>query len=31
MIENYSQINKFYIIKRDLKKLEIHDCGEFEG
>nr|BFF39915.1 hypothetical protein BACY1_17200 [Tenacibaculum mesophilum] len=29
-IDNF-QINKFYIIKKNLKKLEIHDCGEFEG
>lgn len=29
-IDNF-QINKFYMIKRDLKKLETHDCGEFEG
>ncbi|MGG6229181.1 hypothetical protein [Tenacibaculum sp. SDUM215027] len=29
-VDNF-QINKFYMIKRDLKKLEIHDCGDFEG
>ncbi|MDP2542588.1 hypothetical protein CSC81_09325 [Tenacibaculum discolor] len=29
-IDNF-QINEFYMIKRDLKKLETHDCGEFEG
>ncbi|WP_303510457.1 hypothetical protein [Tenacibaculum sp. 1_MG-2023] len=29
-VDNF-QINKFYMIKRDLKKLEVHDCGDFEG
>ncbi|MCO7186447.1 hypothetical protein NH341_13570 [Tenacibaculum sp. XPcli2-G] len=29
-IEDF-KINKFYITKKELEKLEIHDCGDFEG